>query len=215
MRRKPLKMFGNGGGLAVWHPILAQVALSKIRGLDFDDGAVERTSSRRRHAAKALASTTGNITEPCSPADAKLSFRTLSTSRSPNGTFPSGTRIPLPRFLTVRLLRLIEREEPCLSAGVEVQLQGVVVEPGDMQAARLTHDATHTVRFALIAGGIVFRQVPESCHAPPLFVKRNARDVALPGRDHTPTPVFGHHGHPIPSHVDRRQRAGGLWWLRR
>ena len=53
-----------------------------------------------------------------------------------------------------------EVQEPRLLTGVELHLQRVVVLPGDVQPTRLAQDAADAERLALIAGGIVFGEVP-------------------------------------------------------
>src|SRR5262245_53046586 len=52
VRGKPLKVFRDGGGFAVWHSIFPEIALAEIRCRHPDDSTVECARSRRWPAAQ-------------------------------------------------------------------------------------------------------------------------------------------------------------------
>ena len=84
-----------------------------------------------------------------------------------------------------------EMEQARLRAGVGLDLQRVVVLPGDVQAAGHAHDGGRAVRFALQAGGFVLGRIPGIDHLAGVGVERDAGGVALERRHHAPAPVFG------------------------
>jgi len=84
-------------------------------------------------------------------------------------------------------------QETGLCAGVEVDLQGVVVRPRDMQTPRLTDDAADPERLALQACRIIFVEIPAIGDAPGFGIDRKTLVIALSGRCHAVTPVFAHY----------------------
>jgi hypothetical protein len=66
----------------------------------------------------------------------------------------------LPGLLAGCLFRSVEIQDACLSAGIKLHLECVVVLPCDVQASRLPDDSPDSKSFALKAGRIIFRQIP-------------------------------------------------------
>ena len=97
-------------------------------------------------------------------------------------------------------------QQPGLLPGVELDLQRVVVLPGDVQPAGLPHDAADAVRLALIARRVVLGQVPGVGDSAAFGGERHAGVVALRRRHHAEAPVFGDERHPIAG-ADRTRAA--------
>ncbi len=123
----------------------------------------------------------------------------------------------MPGRLAARRLRVAELEQPRLSAGVEIDLQRVVVGPRDVQAPGLAHQTADAERFALQAGRIVGGEVPLARDAPAFGVQRQALEVALARRRHAVPPILADDGNPVTREVDGRgaarrlrRRAGAL-----
>ena len=57
-------------------------------------------------------------------------------------------------------------QQPRLIALIGVDLQSVIVRPGDVQASRNPHHSGSAVRFALLARRFVFRRIPSVGHTP-------------------------------------------------
>ena len=105
--------------------------------------------------------------------------------------------------------RVAEREQPGLHAVVGLELQRVVVLPGDVQARRPAHQAGRAVRLALFAGGFVLGRVPRLRDLLARGVDRNAAIVAVRRRDHPPAPVLGDDRDPVAGEVDRAPARAG------
>ena len=97
----------------------------------------------------------------------------------------------------------------CVPASKSI-LQRVVVGPGDVQAARLAHEAADAERFALQAGRVVGREIPFVGDAPPFGVQRQALEIAFARRRHAMPPILADDGDPVARQIDGRRAARRL-----
>ncbi len=163
MRRQALDVFGDRGLLAVRHAVLPQVSLAEIGRDDLDMAAAVDLGllPRRRTAAKTLTTAARDTARQDAAAGGARIWRRRTAPHA--GTLPLREREPLPGLLGRRPLRAIEVQQPGLRAGVELELQRLIVLPRDAQPARLPHDPADAERLALVAAGVVGREVPALC----------------------------------------------------
>ena len=128
-------------------------------------------------------------------------------------TVPAGGRHPLP--VVARCARRAKGEQARLCAGVGLDLQRVVVLPGDVDSAGHAHDAAHAVRPALLAGCFVSRRIPGAGRLTARRVERHACDIAFRRRRHPIPPVLADDRHPVAREVDGGRRPSRLRRLRR
>ena len=132
--------------------------------------------------------------------------------------------------------RRSKMQDARLRSLIGLDLQRVIVLPGDVQVGGLPHHARRAVRLALVALGFVLRRVPLHRQFRARFVVRNVpacrrvrlgaaraaesrgrprrsrAEVALGSGQHPFMPVFGDHRRPISGDVDGR---GNLRYGRR
>src|SRR5262245_6115333 len=101
-------------------------------------------------------------------------------------------------------------QEPRLRAGIRVDLERVVVDPRNVQAAGHAHDGRRSVRAARFTSSFVLRRIPQVRDAPAFRFHRQHRDVALRRHHHAEMPVLGDNRHPISGQVLDCPRAPGL-----
>src|SRR5688572_16111748 len=214
MRRQPMDVLGHDCLLAVRNAVLPQIALAEVGGDDLEVGAGvdARLTAWRRTAAQSLTAATGNTCCPGQTASRHAVVADRRGAAAHAGTFPIGTREALPRLLRGRLCGAIEIQQPCLRAGVVLELQRVVVLPRDPQPSRLTIDAANAERAALVAALIVGLEIPGLRHAARLLVDGNAGGSGriLRRRHHAPAPVLRHHRYPRAAEVHRAARPRRL-----
>src|SRR5262249_525336 len=81
-----------------------------------------------------------------------------------------------------------------------------------MHSTRQAHDRCCPESFPFNTIRFVFREVPGIRGLTSFIVQRQARVVALGGRDHTPAPVFRDNGDPITGQIEWSLLAPG--WRR-
>src|SRR5262249_6071743 len=117
----------------------------------------------------------------------------------------------LPRLLRRRLFRFVEIDQSRLRTGIEFHLQRIVILPGDMQPARLPHDAAYAEGFALQSGLIILRQIPCIGDTNTLRSEWQTFKISSARCRHAMSPVFTYNRNPIAREIDR---SDGLGWLR-
>jgi hypothetical protein len=110
----------------------------------------------------------------------------------------------LPGFLDCRLCRRIELKEARLRSSIEIDAQGVVVLPRDVQPPGLAHDGADAESPALQLRGVVRIEIPGVGGCSGVRVERNAFIVALARRRHAVPPILADDGDPIAREVDGR-----------
>src|SRR5687768_4627080 len=161
MRRQPMNVFGDRRLLAVRHAVLPQIAFAELRrrNPEVAAGVDPRLAAWRWPSAQPLPAAARHDGRQDAPAgDARIADGRRATPHA--GTFPQREREALPGLLGGRLFGAIEMQQPRLRPGVELELQRLVVLPGNPYASRLTHDAANAKRPALVAGGVVGSEVP-------------------------------------------------------
>src|SRR5688500_16234083 len=170
-------VFGDARLLAVGHAVLPQIALAEIRRQNLQVAAAVdlRQLPWLRTTAKTAATAAGQFTGKQAPAGHTRIGTAIACRPSPAHarSFPRREREALQRPFRRCLLRAIEVEQPRLRAGIEFELERLIVLPRDPDAPRLPHDAADAVCLALITAGIVGLEVPRSRSLPPLGVDRD------------------------------------------
>src|SRR5688572_12298114 len=164
MRRQQVHVFGDARLLAVRHAILAQIPLAEIGGDDLQVAAAVdlRQLPRWRATAQTTATAAGQLTREQPTAGDSRIRTAIRRGQSPADAWPFPLRdgealeCPLRRWLT----RTIEPQQPRLRAGIEFELECLIVLPRDADASRLPHDAADAVCLALITAGVVRIEVP-------------------------------------------------------
>src|SRR5439155_12965552 len=88
---------------------------------------------------------------------------------------PSRNRVALPAAVARGGLRgVAEMKQPRLRAGIRLDLQRLLVLPGDVHAAGDAHDIADAVRSTRVAVGGVLRGIPGVGRAPRGGVERHA-----------------------------------------
>src|SRR5580704_13532426 len=89
---------------------------------------------------------------------------------------PLGGGIALQCWSAAGSLRRTKVEHASLRAGVSLDLQRVVVLPGDVQARGYAHQTSRAVSLALIARGFVLGRIPFLGHLLPCWIQGHSRE---------------------------------------
>src|SRR5688572_45139 len=214
MRRQPVDIFGDHGLFAVGDTVLAQISLTEVRRhhLDVGAGVDPCRAARGRTAAQALTTAARHSRRARQAAAGHAGVANRCGAAADAWTLEISSGETLPRLFGRRLCRAIEVQQPRLRAGVVLQLQRVVVLPGDPDPARLARDPADAEGLALIPCFVVGFDVPRLRHLAAFAIDRNAcgNAAVLRGGDHAPAPVFSHDRHPGTGEIDGIACACGL-----
>src|SRR6185436_1880460 len=135
---------------------------------------------RRRSAAESLAPAAGQFAREQPPAGhARVRTAITDGPRAHARAFPQRHREPLQRALRWGLPGGVEGEQTRLRAGVEFELEGLIVLPRDAQASGLTHDAADAKGLARVARRRVGLGIPVQRRLASFRVHGNAGHIAL------------------------------------
>src|SRR5262249_12925619 len=167
---------------------------------DFNRSTLQNSAWRRRATAQPSAST-ACIHRP----------RTLSTcTLSERWSFPVRNGKTLRAFFSAGLLGFLKLQKTRCTACIAMDLESVVVLPGDVQPSRLTHDAADAERLTLKSCLIVLLQIPRVSRPNSFGIQRKTFEVTLARCRHAMPPIFTHDGDPIAGQIDWSDRFGGL-----
>src|SRR5262245_26903198 len=159
-----VEVLGDAGLLAVGHTVLPEVSFAEAGRDDPEIAAAVDLAllARRWTTAQSATATTGNTTIQ-QAASGHARIRPAVGSGHPashSGPFPLRDRETLQRAVSGGLFRAIEIQQARLCAGVEFQLQRLIVLPRNADASRLADDAADAIRLALIAARVVGVEIP-------------------------------------------------------